>query len=159
MELIQNWTDEQKQLLKQFILSYIDCKCNDVIIGGSRIFGGYRPGSDIDVLVPVHADIKKNTLHLLFGSVKNDEFILKNFRINISTISDAEFVYGSFKNNGYTYDMPWYSLLNNELHSGNMNHVLHHQRLRKLIIDRNGIDVPFEQFALENDYLLNLQNN
>ena len=156
MNIIQEWNKINKDKLLLFIINNIDCEYKDVIICGSRVFGGFRPNSDIDVLVLIDNYNNKSSVVLSFSDVINEEHPSGKFTLTI-TFND----YFKVNNNnyywislGYVYHLPCYSILNNILYEGDNNSILHHTKLAKLIIEYNGIDVPFEKFNLENDYLL-----
>jgi predicted nucleotidyltransferase len=59
-DLVQNWPEEiQEQLLQaiteflptsQYMIKKKPVECEDIVISGSRVLGGYRPTSDIDAV-------------------------------------------------------------------------------------------------------------
>jgi predicted nucleotidyltransferase len=154
MKLIQNWIKLDRDILLKSIKDSINIEFTDVIIYGSRIFGGFNPTSDIDVVIYTKNYEEKKTFSYYFEGVKNPENKYNNIRISIKYKSDVNYLEDTWKSCGYTYFLPRYSLLTNTFYEGNNNHVLHHQGMRALIKEYDGWNVPFEEYRIKNSKLL-----
>lgn len=156
MELIQNWTLDNKNKLKKYIISLLKDDYKDIVIVGSRIFGGFKPTSDIDIVV--FMDNCPYTIYDrirgYFDEVPNEDSPYNNFRINIAFADYSNFKNHIWESAGYSLLLPKYSIIHDIYHEGNKNHITLHQKLRKLIYDCNGINVPFDQFKKENKHLI-----
>tara|TARA_R110000782_G_scaffold191502_1_gene281302 strand:+ start:1808 stop:2332 length:525 start_codon:yes stop_codon:yes gene_type:complete len=172
MELIQNWSTEHKQLLVDCILnileekwfSYfsIDLAYSDIVVAGSRIHGGFKPNSDIDVLVFIkeqHLSLMNVRLNGYLETVPNIENKYGNFRVNIKfEKSSNKFGEPNWDSNcgldyPVSYDHPKYSLITGDYYYGNLKHIEHHKKFRKLMRSLKGINLPFDDFWKENLYL------
>jgi len=154
MELIQNWNITDQDKLLSFIINNINCDYTDIIICGSRIFGGFTSNSDIDVVVLLNIYKNNPTILRIFNDVLNNENSTNYFNVSITFKDYSKFENNTWKDLKYVYNLPYYSILNRIFYSGNNNHILHHQRLRELIKECRGMNVPFDKFNLENSHLL-----
>ena len=161
MELIQDWSSENKQLLIDKIVDMLDGKAYvDIAVAGSRVHGGFHPKSDIDVIV--YIDNNENTyddrLAGYLETVPNPESEYGNFYINIrfedsSKVSSNDWVSNCGIDYPTIYDLPKYSLTTNVKYDGNTNHIEHHKKFRKLMLDLNGLNLPFDTFWQDNLHL------
>lgn len=155
METINNWSKTDKDKLKEFIIENIECNYADIVIGGSRAFGGFHPKSDIDVIVYTNEYENKDRVRTYFNSVENPENEYNNFRVNIAFKSDEDIQNDKWLSAKINYDMPRYSLVSEKWYNGNENHIVHHKGLRDLIKKHEGWDVPIDKYLKENKYLIN----
>ena len=155
MELIQKWKKLDKDLLLDSIKKSIDVDFDDIIVIGSRVFGGFKPTSDLDVAVYTKQHKNKNNLNIYFKGVPNPESKYNNIRISVKySESHENYLQDTWESCGYTYFLPRYSLVTNTFYKGNNNHVLHHQGIRALIKEYKGWNVPFEEYKIKNSKLL-----
>jgi len=154
MELIQNWSLEDKTILLESIKSNINVEYNDIIIFGSRVFGDFTPTSDIDIVVYTKESKDVEFLTYYFDAVENPESKYNNIRCSILFKYSKTYITDTWKSCGHDYFLSRYSIVNDKFYEGNQNHVIHHQGLRDLIKKHNGWNVPFEEYSLKNKELL-----
>ena len=155
METINKWTDNNKLLLKEYILENINCEYKDIVVCGSRLFGGFKPKSDIDIVVYTKEFESQDRFRGYFTGVENKESEYNNFRVTIVFKSDKNIEDDKWTSVNMLYNMPRYSIVNNKMYEGNENHVKHHQGIRALIKEYKGWNVPFDKYLKENKYLIN----
>lgn len=154
MELIQNWNIEDKQKLLDHIKNSITVEYIDICVCGSRVFGGFKPTSDIDVVVLVEDCCGIDRVNNYYDGTPNPENTYNDFRINISFKSYDKSCNNVWRSVGVDLTLPQYSLITGELCPGNENHIEYHQGLRQLIIDYRGLNVPLDEYKEENIHLL-----
>ena len=154
MELIQEWTKSDRDTLLDSIKTNANVVFKDVVIYGSRVFGGFNPTSDIDVVIYTEHYKEKERFNYYFEGIANPDSKYNNIKISIKYKSDINYLEDTWESCGYTYFLPRYSLLTDTFYEGNNNHVLHHQGMRALIKEYKGWNVPFEDYKIKNSKLL-----
>lgn len=154
MELIQDWSLEDKAILLESIKENINIDYNDVLLFGSRVFGGFTPMSDLDVVIYMKEPKKIKPITFYFDAVKNPENKYNNIRCSILFKYSETYLTDTWKSCGHDYFLSRYSIVNDKFYEGNKNHVLHHQGMRALIKEYKGWNVPFEEYKIKNSKLL-----
>jgi len=155
MKLIQKWTESDKHTLLKSIIENIDVEFEDIVVFGSRVFGGFKPTSDIDVVVYTKDYKDKKNINFYFEGVSNTESKYNNFRVSIKHREPNEnYLQDLWTSVGCDYFLPRYSIITDIFYEGNNNHVLHHQGIRALLKKHKGINVPFDEYKAKNIKLL-----
>jgi len=128
MELIQNWSSQDKTKLLNRILEVLgDKKYIDIAVYGSRVSGDFTVKSDIDVGIYVDEIQRCPCCHLqpaeittYVNGIYRPENELGNWFVMDITFHLAD----KIKTNNWTefnetYDLPKYSLITNEYYPGN----------------------------------------
>ena len=108
MELIQNWSSQDKTKLLDRILEVLgDKEYIDIVVYGSRVSGGFNVKSDIDVGVYVNG-------------IYHPENELGNwFVMDITFHLATKIKTNKWTQFDETYDLPKYSLITNNYYPGN----------------------------------------
>ena len=154
MELIQNWSLEDKAILLESIKSNIDVEYNDILIYGSRIHGDFYPTSDLDIVVYTKESNNIEFFTYYFDSVDNPESEYNNIRCSILFNDSKKYLTDTWESCGHDYFFPRYSIVNDKFYEGNRNHVAHHQGIRDLITEYKGWNVPFDDYNEKNKHLI-----
>jgi len=129
MELIQNWSDQDKTKLLDRILEVLgDKEYIDIVVYGSRVSGDFNVKSDIDVGVYVNeikrcqcCQLQPAEITSYVNGIYHPENELGNWFVMDITFHLAT----KIKSNNWTqfketYDLPKYSLITNEYYPGNI---------------------------------------
>jgi len=129
MELIQNWSSQDKTKLLDRILEVLgDKEYIDIVVYGSRVSGDFNVKSDIDVGVYVNeikrcqcCQLQPAEITSYVNGIYHPENELGNWFVMDITFHLAT----KIKSNNWTqfketYDLPKYSLITNEYYPGNI---------------------------------------
>lgn len=127
MELIQNWSNQDKTKLLDRILEVLgDKEYIDIVVYGSRVSGDFTVKSDIDVGVYVDEIKRCPCCHLqpaeitsYVNGIYHPENKLGNwFVMDITFHLATKIKTNKWTQFDETYDLPKYSLITNEYYSG-----------------------------------------
>ena len=154
MELIQDWKKEDRDKLLTSIKEKIKIKYTDIIVYGSRVFGGFIPISDIDIVI--YSKHYKDQERLIFytENILNEDSRYNNFQCSIIFKDDTDYLNNTWTSVGSEYFLSRYSILSNTFYEGNRNHEKHYTGIKALMLEYNGWNVPFDDYNEKNKHLL-----
>ena len=128
MELIQNWSDQDKTKLLDRILEVLgDKEYVDIVVYGSRVSGNFTAKSDIDVGVYVN-EIKRcpccslqpaEIINYVNGIYHPENKLGNWFVMDITFHLVTKIKTNKWTQFDETYDLPKYSLITNKYYTGN----------------------------------------
>jgi predicted nucleotidyltransferase len=129
MELIQNWSSQDKTKLLDRILEVLgDKEYIDIVVYGSRVSGDFNVKSDIDVGVYVNeikrcpcCQLQPAEITSYVNGIYHPENELGNwFVMDITFHLATKIKSNNWKQFDEIYDLPKYSLITNEYYPGNI---------------------------------------
>ena len=101
--VISKWPEHARHELAEFVAREIGCKPSDVYAAGSRVFGGFRPNSDIDIAVRGEG-------------VFFMKLIFKGTKVSVMVRAEPKSPYGK-------WNLPVINLITGQQTEGNQKHI------------------------------------